>query len=90
MKNQIPGRFVNDFVVNASAPIIEIKVLLDCRFSPAKLQLMAPDQMPRSIIMKALNDAVGSLINMQIEVEMNRPRQEPPKPPDLPPAPTNS
>lgn len=78
-----------DIIVNANAPIIEIKILLDCRFQPAKLQLMAPSNMPESVVMKALNDAIGNLLVRQIAKDMNpaMQMQNAAQAPDLPPAP---
>lgn len=78
-----------EIVVNAAAPIIEIKLIMDCRFNPPKLQMMAPENMPASVIMKAFNDAMGVLLGMQITAEINSGKAQD-RPPDLPPAPNKS
>lgn len=66
-----------NIIVNANAPIVEIKIIMDCRFQPAKFQMMAPQNMPASVVMKTLNDAIGTLLNMQIELDMKNSCQHP-------------
>jgi len=77
-------------IVNANAPICEIKIVIDNRYSPAEVQMISSHPMPAVVVAAHLNNCLGNVLGMMVQVGIQEVSKQPADPPDLPPAPDPS
>jgi hypothetical protein len=65
----MPAAPGSDLITNANAPVVEIKIILDNRYTPPKLAMTSNMDVPGIVVMNALHDCQGQLLKMQMMAE---------------------
>lgn len=75
-----------DIIVNATAPVDELKITVDNRYNPPKIGFAASRALPGSWVMSVLNDVMRTLINVYIQHEFKPQPEGNTKAESVPPA----
>lgn len=76
-----------ELIVDMNAPVVEIKIILDNRYSPPKLSWTASHNIPAPVALECVLNVAQTLNRVIMQGVMQA--QQPEKPPDLPPAPAS-
>ena len=79
-------KIMNNLIVNANAPVVEIKLKVDFRFSPEQITLDIPSTVPAIIALKMMMAAASGIVDAIMQTEATAMKGKAPIP-DLPPAP---
>ena len=81
----------NRLIVNANAPVAEIKITIDNRYDPPEIQMQNSHMMPASIVLGHLLNCAANVTGMIIAAEAQAAAgMKSGTPPNLPPAPNSA
>lgn len=79
---------MSQLIVNAKAPVVDINIKVDFRYSPENIQMNASQNVPGIVVCRILLTCAVNLLGMMMQAEAQR--SAPISVPDLPPAPKSN